>query len=310
MSNPHDPDQHFPSDGPTDSYGAPTGPQSPYAGAPNTPPPPTASSEAAARGSDHGGPPAPYGQHQPAYGYGQAPENEYVVETAPTRPPHHEFRDAPDPFGATPERGSKDPDDEGSGAKKWVVPLAALIAVLALAAGVYFLIIKPGSDDEDGGAEGESSTSQDADRSEGATTSDGGGADAAAAIAGSYEVNGTVASYTGPQTGQLGGGPKQAGDQAFKSPQTWTIEGECADPTSCELPLTITPGDTAVTLTLEGDTWKGEAKETIQCSAGGDETEATVVIEMPKDGGTAKRTVTATCTEQIVEVDDLTLTKK
>lgn len=291
MSNPHDPDQRFPHDGPNNTFGAPTGPQGPYDGQPTTPP--------------------PYAQQPPAYDRGQPPENEYVVETAPTSPQQHQaFRDAPDPFGASPEPSPKEPKEGGSGAKKWAVPLAALIAVLALAAGVYFLIIKPGDDDSADPKDADSSTSQDADRSEGAESSESGGADAAAAIAGTYEVNGTIASYTGPQTGQLGGGPKQAGDQAFKSPQTWTIEGECGDAASCELPLSITPGDTAVTLKLEGDTWKGEGKENIQCSAGGDETEATVVIEMPKDGGTAKRTVTATCGEQIVEVDDLTLTKK
>lgn len=309
MSNPHDPDQRFRSDGPNGDFGAPTGPHSPYDGAPSMPPPPTAPGQFAAQGTEQDAPRASYGQ-QPPYDYGQSPENEYVVETGPTSPQQQTYRDAPDPFGGASAERAKGPDDEGSGAKKWAVPLAALIAVLALAAGVYFLIIKAGSDDESSAADGESSTSQDADRSGSAGPAEGGGEDAAAAIAGTYEVSGTVASYTGPQTGQLGGGPKQAGDPAFKSPQTWTIEGECADAASCELPLNITPGDTQVTLTLEGDTWKGESKETIQCSAGGEQTEATVVIEMPKEGGTAKRTVTATCGEQIIEVNDLTLTKK
>lgn len=309
MSNPHDPDQRFPSDGPNGDFGAPTGPQSPYGGVPSAPPPPTAPGQFAPQDSAPGSPGPAYAQQPPSYGYGQPAENEYVVETAPTSPHDEGFRNAPDPFGASPASSDKT-DGGGSGGKKWVVPLAALIAVLALAAGVYFLIIKPGGDDDSSGADGESSTSQDADRSGDADPTEGDGGDAAAAIAGTYEVNGTVASYTGPQTGQLGGGPRQAGDEAFKSPQTWTIEGECADAASCELPLSITPGDTQVTLTLEGDTWKGESKETIQCSAGGEQTEATVVIEMPKEGGTAKRTVTATCGEQIIEVNDLTLTKK
>lgn len=296
------------SDPRNDQYGAPwpgqpNGPGGYPGGFPTSPPPPGPMNPG---GGPPAGAPGPSGPPPTAYG-----EQEFVVESAPPTSPGHypaTYQNAPDPFG---EPGGASPREPERRSKKgWIIPIAGLLALAMIAAAVYFLFLQKDDGDDKASDDSSTSQSQDADRSGEASgaPSDSGSTTQPSAIAGSYDVNGTIESYSGPQTGQLGGTAKKAGDQAFKSPQTWTIAGDCVADKSCE--LTITPGDAKVPLTLQGDTWKGEAKEQIQCSAGGQATEATVTIEIPQAGGTAKRTVTATCAEAITEVDNLTLTKK
>ena len=83
--------------------------------------------------------------------------------------------------------------------------MAGLLALAMIAAAVYFLFLQ---DDDPAGDRAGSSTS--AERSA-APGSEGSAANPAPApeITGSYEVTGTIASYTGPQTGQLGGSAKK-----------------------------------------------------------------------------------------------------
>ena len=181
---------------------------------------------------------------------------------------------------------------------------AALLALAMIAAAVYFLFLQPKDGGDDKKADSSSSRSEGGTSGE-ASSSDG-GATTSGAIAGTYYVNGTIESYSGP-SGQLGGATKKAGDEVFKAPQTWTLSGECTDGKPCE--LVITPGDAKVALTLEGESWTGQGTEQIACSAS-QNVDATVSIEIPKAGGTAKRTVSAPCAQPINEVDNLTLTKK
>lgn len=264
-------------------------PYDPFEGPPTSPPsaPPTAPSD------------------------GSQPE--YVIHHAP---PQHEsfggsFQDAPDPFaqpGQTPATAGT-AKKKGS-AKRWIIPIAALIVIAMVAAGTYFLFFQ--SDDDDPTAGGSTTTSEPAERTEQSPSSETStepspGSAAEPLIAGVFEVNGTVQSYTGPPTGQLGAPPKTAGSPAFTTPQTWTIDS-CTDDT-CE--LSITPGDVSVTLELDGDTWTGEGSQMIACDpAASATTEATLLLEISQDGSSATRTLNATCDEPLTEVNSLTLTAK
>ncbi|WP_153504481.1 hypothetical protein [Cumulibacter manganitolerans] len=255
---------------------------------------------------------APQPTAPPPYG---APDEEYVITSGlPAEPAT--YRNAPDPFGGTPSTGAYGTGSRRPGSSRWVLAAAAVLALALVAAAAYFLLIKKDdgssapADGSRASAQGRSSApgSEPSGDASGSATGTPSAPGAGASLAGSYDVNGTIAGYTGPQTGQLGSSAKKAGDPAFKTPQTWTLSGGCVAGEPCE--LAISPGGAQLTLTLDGGTWKGTGSESIQCSPAGQPTEATVTVEIPQSGGTATRTLTATCGQPLTEVDTLTLTRR
>lgn len=275
------------------------------------PPPPTTPPNQSSFGVPGGKPPA---------GFGRDGEPEYVVHSGPQPPPPAPFADAPDPFGGPTGATAAPAADRGTpgqGRKGWIIPVAALAVLVVVAAAVYFLFFSAdGSDEKNAetpaseqtatdreGDAGSSTASPSESSPSGSSPSAGGAADVA--IAGTFAVNGTIESYTGPPTGQLGGTPKTAGAPAFTSAQTWVIDG-CTE-TTCE--LTVQQGGMTLTLELADGTWTGKTTQQIACTpAAGAMTEATIEIQIPQDGATAKRTLSAQCDEPIEEVDALTLT--
>lgn len=247
-------------------------------------------------------------------------EPEYVVHSGPHPVPPTSFQNAPDPFGEATGNSAVPPpvtEKQKGGAKRWIIPIASLVVLVVVAAAAYFLFFQ--SDDSDQRAEDPPASEQaESDREDGESSESGssesgssapgstesGGAAAEVEIAGTFQVNGTIESYTGPPTGQLGGIPKTPGSPAFTSPQTWTID-DCTD-TTCE--LTVQQGGMTVTLELADGTWSGETTQKIACTpTAGAMIDAMVEIEIPAGGGTATRTFTAQCDEPIEEVDALTL---
>lgn len=293
-----------PRDGqPHDAFGDPTSP----------PPPPTAPPTSPGAGPTH--PPVSGADQHAAWEPGAVGEPEYIVHSGPHPTAPASFQDAPDPFAGSVGGKSLPRSDAGTqqkaGGRSWVIPVAAAVVLAVVAAAVYFLFISPDGDSD--AKAGDPPTSGQADRDDGGSSAPGssesGSAESStggeAQIAGTWQVQGSVESYTGPPTGQLGGTPKKVGSPAFTSPQTWTIDGCTA--TTCE--LTVQQGGMTLTLELIDGTWSGQSDQQIACSpAAGSMTDATITIAIPEDGGTAKRTLSAPCAEPIEEVDALTLT--
>ncbi|MFV0532635.1 MAG: hypothetical protein ACK5MR_03155 [Cumulibacter sp.] len=252
----------------------------------------------------------------------QAGEPEYFIHTTPPT----SFHSAPDPFGSA--SGSEtSPDEPGNGekggAKGWIIGIAAVLVVAIVAVGGYFLFIQSDddtsagdppppsaaerADESDEAPESGGSPSSDAESSESSGQSESSPTAATPAIAGTYSVYGTIDSYSGPTTGQLGGTPRTEGAEAFTKPQTWTIE-DCTD-TTCE--LTVEESGLTMTLELADGVWSGKGTDQIACTpTAGAMIDANYTVEIPEEGGTATRTMSAACDEAIEEVDSLTLEPK
>ncbi|WP_134323859.1 hypothetical protein [Cumulibacter soli] len=252
----------------------------------------------------------------------QAGEPEYFIHNTPPT----SFQSAPDPFGSASgsETSSDEPGKgEKGGAKGWIIGIAAVLVVAIVAVGGYFLFFQsdddtsagdapPSSaaertDESDEAAESGGSPSSEAESSESSGQSESSPTAASPAIAGTYSVNGTIDSYSGPTTGQLGGTPRTEGAEAFTKPQTWTIE-DCTD-TTCE--LTVEESGLTITLELADGVWSGEGTDQIACTpTAGAMIDANYTVEIPEEGGTATRTMSADCDDAIEEVDSLTLEPK
>lgn len=245
-------------------------------------------------------------------------QQEYFVHSpqspVPFRDTPTSFQDAPDPFGGASAGGAprsgRDGPQRVRSARLWVIPTAALLVLAVVATALYLFFASDGAD-ENKAASTSPTTQSDGGRSE-TDSPDSASPDpdtsgptgAATPIAGTFEVNGTVQSYSGPPIGQLGGAPKAPGSPAFSSPQTWVI----ADCTGVSCELTVEQGGMTVTLELADGTWSGQAATQIACKPTVNAiSDATITIEIPEAGGTASRTLSAQCDEPIEEVDALTL---